>query len=88
MLVRKMLAWVVGGSCAISVVLGALLLIPSKMWSVFVAVTVICLSLASGLLMPNPISIWTLIAGVCMIVFPAWCVGIILIVLGDRKSVV
>ena len=78
----KISAWIVGGAFAVTIILGALLLIPSKVWSVTVAVVVICFSIVSGMLIPNPVSFLMLFAGICIIILPAWCVGVVLIGVG------
>lgn len=76
---KKLISFFVGGTFAFALIIGILFLAAPKAFSVATAIVVICLSLASGLILPNPVSFWFLVAGVCMLVFPAWVVGLILI---------
>lgn len=85
---KKVFAYIVGGTCAAASALGMILLIPSKPLTLSTAIMMICLSLASGLLIPNPISFWGLMAGICMIIFPSWIVGIIFMLLGIAGAIV
>lgn len=78
---NKVLAILLGGSFGIEAIIGLLFLVAPKAFSTTAAVVVICLSVASGLILPNPVSFWFLIAGICMLVLPAWVVGICLLVL-------
>lgn len=84
---KKTFAYIIGGTCAVAVTLGIVLLISSKTIALSTAIVMICLSLASGLLIPNPISFLGLIAGICMIAFPSWIVGIIFILLGITGAI-
>lgn len=85
---KKTFAYIVGGTCAVTATLGTILLISSKTLTIPTAIVIICLSLASGLIIPNPVSFLGLIAGICMIVFPSWIVGIIFICLGIAGTIV
>lgn len=85
---KKVFAYIVGGTCAAASALGMILLIPSKPLTLSTAIVMICLSLASGLLIPNPISFLGLMAGICMIIFPSWVVGIIFMLLGIAGAIV
>lgn len=79
---NRLIAYVIGGTGALAVISGLFLLPSSKPMTLSAAITLICLSLASGLLAPNPVSFIGLIAGICMLIFPSPIVGIILIILG------
>ena len=61
---------------------GILFVVASETFSTFGGIVIICLSLASGMIMPNPISFFALIAGLCILVFPSKIVGIIFALLG------
>ena len=79
---RKIFAWLAGISSAIALIIGLICLFSSETVSFASGIVVICLSLASGLIIPNPISLVCLIAGICMLIFPARIVGIILMLIG------
>ena len=85
---KKVFAYIVGGTCATAFALGMILLIPSKPLTLSTAIIMICLSIASGLLIPNPISFLGLMAGIYMIIFPSWIIGIIFILLGIAGAIV
>lgn len=85
---RKMIAYIIGATFAAAFILGLILLVASKGITVSIAITIICLSLASGLIAPNPISFVGLIAGICMLVFPPWIVGVVFIVIGVAGAVI
>lgn len=84
---KKTFAYIIGGSFAVAILLGMILLISSKAMTISAAIVMICLSLASGLLIPNPVSFLGLIAGICIIIFPSWIVGIIFILLGIAGAI-
>ncbi len=79
---KKHFSYLIGIIFAVALLVGVCLLFVSDTVSLVSAIVIICLSLASGIMAPNPISLWVLIAGVCMLIFPAPIVGIVLIVLG------
>lgn len=78
---NKVSAILLGCSFGVGAVIGLLFLVAPKAFSTTAAMIVICLSLASGLILPNPVSFWFLVAGICMLVFPSWVVGICLMAL-------
>ncbi len=61
---------------------GCLFLASSDITSAVSGIVVICLSIATGLVLPNPLSFVGLIAGILMLALPAKTVGIILLILG------
>lgn len=79
---QKIAALLSGIFWATALLIGICLLPASDTGSMVSGIVVICLSLASGMLVPNPISLWALIAGICMIVFPGWAVGLVLCSIG------
>ncbi len=79
---KQTIAYLVGGFSTVALLLGIIMLFATKTITDSTAVTIICLSLASGLLLPNPISFMGLIAGISLLVLPPWSVGIILILIG------
>ena len=78
---NKLFAYLFGSVCAATLVCGGLIYFFNTPASTGTALIIICLSLCSGLLLPNPISFFTLIAGVCMLVLPAKVTGIIFMIL-------
>lgn len=84
---KKAVAYIIGATCAIAVILGIIMLFSPKVITVSAAIAIICLSLASGLIIPNPISFLGLIAGICMLILPPWIVGIIFICAGIAGAV-
>lgn len=79
---RKILSLVIGIFCAIILLGGVCMLFLSKTAATISGVAVIVISLASGLIIPNPISFVGLIIGICMLFMPALWIGILLITLG------
>lgn len=75
---KKSIYYLLGVSYALCLLVGLLFLAAPEGVSTAAAITVIVLSLASGLILPNPISFWYLLAGVLMLVLPTWCVSLIL----------
>ena len=67
--------------CAIAFLLGIGILLWKTPMSIGVAAVLICLSLCTGILIPNFVSTYGLIAGICMLVLPAPVSGIAVIVL-------
>lgn len=84
---KKVLPYGVGVICTALIALGLVLLVAPKTVAVTAATVIICLSIAYGLLTIDPGSIIGLAAGVCMIVFPGWIVGIFFAVLGVAGTV-
>ena len=79
---RKILGWTgvsVGGMITL---LGCGILIFKKVFQIVLAVILICLSLATGILLPNPISAVGLVCGILMLFLPEPAVGILWIVTG------
>lgn len=85
---KKVIAYIIGGTCALAVLIGLVLLAASRTVHISVAIVIICLSLAFGIMAANPISLIGLMAGICMLVFPAWIVGIIFMLLGIAGAIV
>lgn len=82
---KNLILLLVGIVCAVAVIFGVYLIITDG--SAFVGgIVTIVISLASGLIAPNPISLVALIAGICMLVSPK-LVGVILVVLGMSAMV-
>ena len=79
---RKILSLVIGIFCAVVLLAGVCMLFLSKTASTVSGVAVIVISLASGLIIPNPVSFVGLIIGICMLFMPALWIGILLIAFG------
>ena len=84
---KKTVAYLLGGSFAVGAIIGLAFLVAPRAFSVTAALVVICLSLASGLILPNPVSFWFLMAGICMLILPSWVVGILLLLLSAAGMV-
>ena len=83
---KNLFLLLVGIVCAVAVIIGVYLILTDG--SAFVGgIATIVISLASGLIAPNPISLVALIAGICMLVFSPKLVGVILVVLGMSAMV-
>lgn len=76
---KKIIALSIGVCCIVALIIGLILLASNNPIKLATAITIICLSLAFGLLIPNPICLFGLIAGILMIILPANVTGIILI---------
>ena len=79
---RKILSLIIGIFCTIILLGGVCMLFLSKTASTVSGVAVIVISLASGLIIPNPISFVGLIIGICMLFMPPLLIGIVLIAFG------
>ena len=79
---KKFIGWMIGIMCAIDLTAGLAMLVPYKTFTTVAAIIILCLSICSGILAPNPISLYGLVIGVCMLVFPPQIVGIILLAAG------
>lgn len=84
---KNLISVVIGAVCALALILGAILLFSSGASNVAGGITVIIISLASGLIAPNPLSLLGLVAGISMLVFPPKAVGIVFIVLSVGGAV-
>ena len=82
MIKKKFLAYILGATLAIAVVLGLLIILLPEFFTIASAITIICISLAFGIVLPNPVSFVGLIAGILMLIFPANIIGIIFICFG------
>lgn len=88
---RKCIHISIGVIGVISFILGLILLLLPKAAVLPSGIGIVCLSLASGMLLPNPISLVALIAGILMIIFPAGSsigIGIAMICLGIAMAVI
>ena len=88
MRIKKSLVLVLGivGICAVLV--GAIFAIAPETFSTIGGIVIICLSLASGLLLSNPISVIPLLAGILVLVLPSQVVGILFALLGISGIIV
>ncbi|MBE6681614.1 MAG: hypothetical protein E7600_04975 [Ruminococcaceae bacterium] len=84
---KKITAYIIGGMGAVALLFGIILMFSSKAVSVSAAIVILCISMAFGIMMPNPVSIIGFVAGICMLVFPSLTVGIIMITLGVIMAV-
>lgn len=81
----------IGITCIITLIIGICMLILPKSMSLPSGIILICLSLAFGMLLPNPISFIGLIMGIFMIIFPKWLAlysGIFFICLGIISAII
>lgn len=87
---KNLISLAIGIMCIITLIIGICMLVLPKSLSLPSGIILICLSLASGMLIPNPISFAGLIIGILMIIFPNWLPlysGIFFIVLGAVISI-
>lgn len=75
---QKIFHWGIGGICATAMIVGLLAIVLPENASLAMSITVIVISIASGLIMPNPFSFLGLFTGILMLFMPM-VVGIILI---------
>lgn len=73
--------------CASVILAGLCLLLFSEQFATVGGIVVICLSLATGLVLPNPFSLAYLVAGVLMLVLPKPVSAVILLCLGTGGAV-
>ena len=85
---KKHLSWLWGGTFAFAALMGLFLLFASEKASLMGGIVIICLSLATGLIAPNPVSFIALAAGICMAFLPPWIVGLILLCIGIAGTLV
>ena len=84
---KKTIPYLLGAMCVLWTFLGLLLLIPSKAISITIATIMVCLSLATGMLVSlpislNPFSFWGLVLGICIYFVPGWVIGIVFLLAG------
>ena len=84
---KRVLAYGLGILCSVGFLLGLLMLLFKAPASISSGVVVICLSICIGILLPNPISIWGLIAGICMLVLPPQMTGVVIMLLSVAGAV-
>ena len=79
---KKIIVYLVGAGFLLLTILGIALVIGPESTDTVSGITLIVLSIASGLIVPNPISIFGLIAGILILVLPEKVAGIALLVIG------
>ena len=79
---KKWIAWMIGAMCAMALTAGLILLLPYKTVITVFAIVIICLSICTGILAPNPVSLYGLLIGICMLVFPPQIIGFVLLGMG------
>ncbi|MBQ5843084.1 MAG: hypothetical protein IIW63_08100 [Clostridia bacterium] len=84
---RKLAAYVIGGTFCLLLLCGAVLPFLPKAVTITTAIAIVCLCLASGMLIPNPVSTVWLIMGICMLAIPK-ASGIIFICIGITGSII
>ena len=85
---KKSLIFLLCGIFCVSLILAGLcLLLFSRQFATVGGIVVICLSLATGLVLPNPFSLAYLVAGILMLVLPKPVPAIILLVLGAGGAI-
>ena len=83
---KKFWAYGIGVMCAVGLLVGMVILLLKTPMAITTAIVIICLNICSGILLPNPISFWGLIAGICMLVLPANVTGIGMILLSGAGA--
>lgn len=84
---KRLIFLLCGIFCASLILAGLCLLVFSKQFATVGGIVVICLSLATGLTVPNPVSIAYLVAGVLMLVLPKPVPAILLLCLGAGGAI-
>lgn len=84
---KSLILLLCGIFCASLVLAGLCLLGFSKQFATVGGIVIICLSLATGLIAPNPVSIAYLVAGILMWVLPKPVPAIILLCLGMAGAI-
>ena len=84
---KRLIFLLCGIFCASLILAGLCLLVFSKQFATVGGIVVICLSLATGLIVPNPVSIAYLVAGILMLVLPKPVPAILLLCLGAGGAI-
>ena len=89
---KKVIPYLIGGMCVLWIFLGLLLLIPSNAIRITIATVIVCLSIATGMLVPlpaimNPFSFWGLVVGIGLYFLPGWVMGIVFLLAGAVGAV-
>lgn len=85
---KRLIFLLCGIFCASLILAGLCLLVFSKQFATVGGIVVICLSLATGLIAPNPVSIAYLVAGILMLVLPKPIPAVILLCMGVGGAIV
>ena len=85
---KRLIFLLCGIFCASLILAGLCLLAFSKQFATVGGIVVICLSLATGLIVPNPVSIAYLVAGILMLVLPKPIPAVILLCVGVGGAIV
>lgn len=80
---KNTLSYSVGSSFALTLIFGVMLFFIPNWATITISIIIMCLSIASGMLFYNPLSVYWLIIGICMVAIP-WktAMGIVFICLG------
>ena len=87
MKIKRLVFLLCGIFCASLLLAGLCLLLFSKQFATVGGIVVICMSLATGLIIPNPVSIAYLVAGILMWVLPKPIPAVLLLCLGVAGAV-
>ena len=85
---KRLIFLLCGIFCTSLILAGLCLLAFSKQFATVGGIVVICLSLATGLIVPNPVSIAYLVAGILMLVLPKTIPAVILLCMGVGGAIV
>lgn len=85
---KRLIFLLCGIFCTSLILAGLCLLAFSKQFATVGGIVVICLSLATGLIVPNPVSIAYLVAGILMLVLPKPIPAVILLCMGVGGAIV
>ena len=85
---KRLIFLLCGIFCASLILAGLCLLAFSKQFATVGGIVVICQSLATGLIVPNPVSIAYLVAGILMLVLPKPIPAVILLCVGVGGAIV
>lgn len=78
---RKIYTLFIGVMWTIALLLSVLIMVSGPVVGRVIGIVVICLSLATGMLLPNPISFLGLFAGAAIAFLPPWISGLFLLLL-------
>lgn len=77
---RKVFTLAIGIFWTVLALVSVLLMVSGRTTAAILGVIVICLSICTGILLPNPLSFIGLFAGIAMLILPPVFTGVILLV--------
>lgn len=85
---QKLSAYIIGAIFATECLLGLGFVLGANAYTITMAVILICLSIAFGLLTANPLGVQGLVAGICMLLLPSKVIGVLFICIGIAGAIV